>query len=115
MKSDDPKGQILYQEMEYGNYMMFDNFNALEEELEPPYNQRIWTLDFDGSCATVGSGVCGVLISPEGDLTQLAYKLQFNNTNNNIEYEALLLGITIAKQRGVKILKAQGNAKIIVR
>lgn len=27
----------------------------------------LWTLEFDGSCASVGSGEGIVLISPEGD------------------------------------------------
>ena len=97
MKFDDPKAQVLYQEMEYGNYMMFDNFNALEEELGAPDDQRIQTLDFDGSCATIRYGEGVVLISPEGYLTQLSSKLQFKNTNNIAEYKTPLLGITIAK------------------
>ena len=28
LKFDDPKAQILYQEMEYGSYMMFTDFNT---------------------------------------------------------------------------------------
>lgn len=56
-----------------------------------------------------------VLISPDGDLTQLAYKLQFKNTNNIAEYEVLQLDIIAANQRGVKILGAQGDAELIMK
>ena len=56
-----------------------------------------------------------VLISLDGESESLGFKLEFGNTNNTTEYEALLLGIVIAKERGIKILKAQGDAKLIVR
>ena len=61
----------------------------------------IWTLKFDGSCASSGSGVGVVLMSPEGEVEPLAFKLEFSNTNNTTEYEALILGIVTAKERGI--------------
>ena len=45
----------------------------------------------------------------------MAFKLEFRNTNNTTEYEVLLLGIVEAKEKGVKILKAKGDAELIVR
>lgn len=114
-KFDDPKAQILYQEMECGYYMMFFDFNTPEEEPKYIQDQGIWTLEFDGSCATAKSRAVVVLILPKGNLIQLAYKPQFKNTNNIVEYEALLLGISITKKRGVKVIKAQGDAKLIVK
>lgn len=79
---DDPKAQILYQDMEFRNYMMFTNFSQSEGQLEPPSDLEIWTLEFNGSCATARSRAGMVLISLDGHVTQLAYKLQFKNTNN---------------------------------
>ena len=55
------------------------------------------------------------MISLEGEVEPLAFKLEFGNTNNIVEYEALILGIVTAKERGIKILKAQGDAELIVR
>ena len=75
----------------------------------------IWTLVFDGSCASLGSRAGVVLISPEREPEPMAFKLEFGNTNNTTEYEALLLGVTIVKERGIKILKAWGDAELIVR
>ena len=66
----------------------------------------IWTLEFDGSCSSLGSGAGVVLIPPEGEPEPMAFKLEFWNMNNTVEYEALLLGTMIAKERGIKILKA---------
>jgi ribonuclease HI len=69
----------------------------------------------NGSCASAGSGVGVVLISLGGEVEPMAFKLEFGNTKNTAEYEALLLGITSAKERGVKILKAWGDAELIVK
>ena len=123
LKSDDPKAQILYQELEFGNYMIFTkeslkedrNEDSNEEASRKDDSSDIWTLEFDGSCSSSGSGVGIVLIPPQGEPEPLAFKLEFGNTNNTIEYEALLLGITVTKEKGVKILKAKGDAKLIVR
>ena len=61
--------------MEFGNYILFSDFNHLGEKLDPPSDQMIQNLDFDGSCATTRSGARMVLFSPNGDTIQLAYKL----------------------------------------
>ena len=66
----------------------------------------IWTLEFDGSCASSGFGTGVVLIPPGGEPEPMAFRLEFGNVNNTIEYEALLLGIMIEKERGINILKA---------
>ena len=55
-----------------------------------------------------------VLISPEGESEPLLFKLEFGNTNNMEKYEALLLRITFTKERGIELLKAQGDAKLVV-
>ena len=117
LKSDDPRSQILYQEMQFGNYILFsDDSNVQEENDQTDFDDKqIWTLEFDGSCAKASSGAGVVLVAPNGEITCLAYKLDFKNTNNTAEYEALLLGMEAAKQRGVKLLKVQGDAELVVR
>ena len=124
LKSDDPKAQILYQELEFGNYMLFTEeesgkkINESQDEQVPDKKKDasgIWTLKFDGSCASSKFGASVVLISPEGEAKPLAFKLEFGNTNNTAEYKSLILGIVTAKERGIKILKAQGDAELIVR
>lgn len=96
--------------MEFINYMMFSNFSHSEGQPEPPSDLEIWTLEFGGSCVTIGSRAGIVLIFLDGDVNHLAYKLLLKNTNNIGEYEALLLGITVTKKRGVKVLRDQGDA-----
>lgn len=115
LKLDDPRSQILYQEMQFGNYLISYNGPDVQEEIEEAKTDQLWTLEFDGSCAKASSGVGIVLMAPNGEITCLAYKLNFKNTNNTAEYEALLLGIEAAKQKGVKLLKVQGDAELVVR
>lgn len=114
LKSDDPRSQILYHEMQFGNYMLFSSTSEILEVAKPNKGDKLWTLEFDGSCANAGSGLRVVLISPDGEMTCFAYELDFKNTNNIAEYEALL-SIMAAKQKGVKMLKAQGDAELVVR
>ena len=61
----------------------------------------------------MGAGI--VLISPDNQKFSFSYKLAFENTNNIIEYEALLLSIEEAKKKKIKLLKARGDAEIIVK
>lgn len=117
LKSGDPRSQILYQEMQFGNYMLFSDSSDVQEGKDQIdiNDKQIWTLEFDGSCAKAGSSVGVVLVAPNGEITCLAYTLDFKNTNNSAEYEALLLGIEATKQRGVKLLKVQGDVELVVR
>lgn len=44
----------------------------------------------------------------------LAYKLSFPCSNNEVEYEALILGLLAAKEKGIKYLKIAGDSKLVV-
>ena len=70
---------------------------------------------FDGACSreTAGAGV--VLISPEQEITHLSFKLAFQVTNNIKKYEALLLGLNVEKDRGIKNLKVFRDADLIIQ
>ena len=56
-----------------------------------------------------------VLVSPQRESIQLSFKLVFQVTNNIAEYEALLLGINVAKYRGIKNLKVFGDVDLVVQ
>ena len=84
-----------------------ENTRVLESEY--------WTLHFDGSRALGGSGAGVVLKSPQGD--KLFYRLQihFTATNNIAEYEALLDGISIAKNIGTRRLMCFGDSDLVAQ
>lgn len=71
-------------------------------------------LEFDGSCSSTGLGVGVVLVSPNGYFFPFSFKLQFDITNNTVEYESLLLGMNVDQRKGIKNLHAQGDAELIV-
>jgi ribonuclease HI len=50
---------------------------------------------------------------PQGVIT-LSYKLEFKNTNNIVEYEALILGLRAAKDMTIDILAVFGDSKLII-
>ena len=81
-----------------------------EEELP----KETWTVQTDGS-ATKKVGRVGVaLISPEREILKYAVSLQFSATNNEAEYEALLIGLSLAKALGAKNLIVQADSQLII-
>jgi len=55
----------------------------------------------DGSSTQHVEGIGMVLHSPEGDHLEYAVYLQFQTTNNKVEYEVLLQGLELTKSFGV--------------
>ncbi|XP_059070819.1 uncharacterized protein LOC131860421 [Cryptomeria japonica] len=72
-------------------------------------------MEFDGRCASSDSGAGVVLISSQGDIIPFSFKLDFKNTNNTAKCEALILGISEAKNKGIKLLREKGDAELIVK
>ncbi|GJT37268.1 reverse transcriptase domain-containing protein [Tanacetum coccineum] len=83
-----------------------DTLMEMEEELPEP-----WILFTDGASCTDGSGAGLVLTNPEGMEFTYALRFRFDATNNEAEYEALITGLRIAEQMGVKNL--QENVKTL--
>nr|GEX94270.1 reverse transcriptase domain-containing protein [Tanacetum cinerariifolium] len=73
----------------------------MEMEEEPP---EPWILFTDGSSYTDGSRARLILTNPKGMEFIYALRFRFGATNNEAEYEALIAGLMIAEQMGVKNL-----------
>ena len=112
--SDNPKEKILFEEFQFGNYVILPENQCKVNEVMN-CEDVLWTLEFDGSYSNLRSGAGVILISPSGDIFPFSFKLDFHNTNNTAEYEALLLGLQEAKSKGVKQLKVRGDAKLIMK
>ncbi|GJX02794.1 reverse transcriptase domain-containing protein [Tanacetum coccineum] len=80
----------------------------IEEELPEP-----WILFMDGSSCADGSGVGLILTNPEGTKFTYALRFRFEATNNEAKYEALIAGLRIAEQMGVKHLKANVDSRLV--
>jgi ribonuclease HI len=74
-----------------------------------------WKLFFDGSACREGQGVGVVLVSPRGAIFEQSFHLEYFCTNNQAEYEAILLGLQILSSMGIKSVKAFGDLLLVVQ
>ncbi|GJY43459.1 reverse transcriptase domain-containing protein [Tanacetum coccineum] len=79
-----------------------------QEEIPEP-----WTLFTDGSSCIDGSGAGLILTNPEGVEFTYAMRFRFEATNNEAEYEALIAGLRIAEQMGVKNLQENIDSRLV--
>ena len=71
-------------------------------------DQEYWTMYFDGSLMKKGAGVGLVFVSPLGVRMRYMVSLHFSSSNNVAEYEALINGLRIAIELGVRRLNILG-------
>ncbi|XP_021808608.1 uncharacterized protein LOC110752301 [Prunus avium] len=74
----------------------------------------LWTLYVDCSSNRQGSGAGLVLKAPDQTAIEYAICFQFQASNNEAEYEALLAGLRLAKDMGAKQLKICIDSQLIV-
>ncbi|GKF81985.1 reverse transcriptase domain-containing protein, partial [Tanacetum coccineum] len=85
-----------------------DELMAEPEELPEP-----WTLFTDGSSCIDNSEAGLILTNPEGVEFTYAMRFRFEATNNEAAYEALIAGLRIAEQMGVKNLQANVDSRLV--
>ena len=76
---------------------------------------QIWSLYFDGSKSKEGAGAGCMLIDLAGNNTLISFRLEFECTNNMVEYEALLQGLRKALDFNIQNLTVFGDSEIVVR
>ena len=54
---------------------------------------RQWKMHVDGASSAKGARAGIVIITPKGILLEYSFRLGFNASNNEAEYEALLAGL----------------------
>ena len=73
-----------------------------------------WELYVDGVVNQRRSGVGLVLVSPENITIEKSLRLSFSTTNNEAEYEALLMGMMIVQKMRGKAVKVFLDSKLVV-
>ncbi|GKA76550.1 reverse transcriptase domain-containing protein [Tanacetum coccineum] len=71
-----------------------------EEELPDP-----WTLFTDGSSCVDGSGAGLILTNPEGAEFTYALRFRFDATNNEVEYEALIVLVKELSEKSINVVE----------
>ncbi|GJU53401.1 reverse transcriptase domain-containing protein [Tanacetum coccineum] len=80
----------------------------VEEELSDP-----WILFTYGSSCIDGSGAGLILTSPDRTEFTYALRFEFDATNNEAKYEALIAGLRIAEQMGIKKLQTHIDSRLV--
>jgi hypothetical protein len=73
-----------------------------------------WTMYFNGLVMKEGDGVGLVFISPLGVRMEYMVRLHFPASNNTAEYEALINGLRIAVELGIKCLEIRGDSELVM-
>jgi ribonuclease HI len=79
-----------------------------------PIQAELWTMYFDGSLMKTGAGAGLLFISPLEKHVRYVIRLHFLASNNVDEYEALVNGLRIAVELGVRCLDARGDSQLVI-
>jgi ribonuclease HI len=79
-----------------------------------PIQPELWTMYFDGSLMKTGVGAGLLFISPLRKHLCYVLHLHFPTSNNVAEYEALVNGLRIAIELGVRRLDARGDSQLVI-
>jgi len=71
-----------------------------------------WVLSVDGSSNQQGSGA-GITLEGPNVLIEQALRFAFKASNNQVEYEALIAGMLLAKEMGAQSLLAKSDSQLV--
>jgi ribonuclease HI len=93
------------------------DFVAESTEMQTPpakIEHETWIMYFDGSVMKEGASVGLVFISPLGVRMEYTVRLHFLASDNATEYEALINGLWIAVELGIKRLEIRGDSELFM-
>jgi ribonuclease HI len=102
------KGQVVV------NFIIIHSIDQNSDESCNLVSIHPWKLFFDGSACREGHGVGVILVSPRGAIFEQSVHLEYFCTNNQAEYEAILLGLQILSSMG-KHVEAFGDSLLVVQ
>ena len=87
----------------------------MEIQLPPDLvDEEYRTMFFDGSLMKQGAGLGLIFISPLGIHMKYVIRVHFPASNNVVEYEALINGLCIATELGIRCLEVRGDSCLVV-
>ncbi|XP_024315649.1 uncharacterized protein LOC112271007, partial [Brachypodium distachyon] len=126
MSNKDASGRVAKWAVKLAPYaLQYDRRDAVksqalvdwaEMEYEPsPSETNYWKMHFDGSKmkSRLGAGI--VLTSPKRDQLRYVLQIHFAASNNVAEYEALVHGLKMAKEIGVRRIQCFGDSDLVVQ
>jgi len=86
-----------------------------DSQLPPAQVQaELWTMYFDGSLMKTGAGAGLLFVLPLGVHMRYVIRIHFAASNNVVEYEALVNGLKIAIELGVRRLDVRGDSQLVI-
>jgi ribonuclease HI len=82
--------------------------------LTTPIQPKLCTMYFDGSLVKTRAGAGLLFVSPLGKHLRYVIRLHFPVSNNVAEYEALVNGLRITVELGVRCLDARGDSQLVI-
>ena len=89
-------------------------FTPSHGDLDRMEDIKTWVVYMDGSSTLHARGIRVILQSPEGDKLKHNVHLQYQTTNNEVEYEVLLKGLELAKSLEAKSILVQGDSQLVI-
>ncbi|XP_050267271.1 uncharacterized protein LOC126712106 [Quercus robur] len=114
------KGQVLadlvaeFAECPEEVNMKQDNMDEKSVGLISTQGRSSWRVYMDGATNQRGAGLGLVLISPEEVIIEKSLRLGFSATNNEAEYETLLMGMSMVQKMGGKIAELFSDSRLVV-
>ena len=72
-------------------------------------------MHFDGSKMRTGLGASVILTSPKGDKLKYTLQIHFAASNSVAGYEALIHGLRLAKELGIRWILCYGDSDLVVQ
>ncbi|XP_021754890.1 uncharacterized protein LOC110720188 [Chenopodium quinoa] len=79
-----------------------------------PAEVQVWKVFVDGNATATKCGAGVICQSPEGDKFEYALRFQFQASNNEAEYEALLAGLRMCKVAGATKVDVSSDSLLVV-
>ncbi|XP_058202585.1 uncharacterized protein LOC131317019 [Rhododendron vialii] len=80
----------------------------------PKEEPKPWVLQVDRSSTREASGAGLILTSPKGQRLSYALRFEFKTTNNEAEYEALVVGLELVSTVGASHVLAKSDSQLVV-
>ena len=103
------KGQVLV------DFIMEFTSTELAEDTQTTPDLPVWKLSVDGAANAQGSGAGLILTSPEGIDIEYALRFGFRASNNEAEYEAIIVGLNLAHSMEVDQLEVCSDSQLVIK
>ncbi|XP_071713006.1 uncharacterized protein [Rutidosis leptorrhynchoides] len=107
------KGQVLADFIAETDSVNEEDTKNSTQVITPKIENEEWKLYTDDASSSDGSGAGLMLVNPEGKEFTYAFRFEFDTTNNEAEYEALLVGLRMAKELKILHLRAFVDSQLV--